>query len=272
MVTLSALTISQPLFVRKATEMIISIVRSARRWIAYAAAIAAAGLPLSTLSAFAADMLVQPRAPAVERPLWTGFYIGLHGGGGWGRSRLQDPNFALTYLPVFINSSGWLVGGQLGANWQFGNVVVGGELDASGSLINGRTDPDPNFFLSGFSAGFRALATGTGRVGYAAGQFLGYAKAGLAWANIDLQSGLGVTPPQPPIDVNHQRTGLTAGAGLEMALVGNLSARLEYDFIYFGPASISLGGQSFGAQPDLSNVSHQLHLMTVGLNWRFRDE
>lgn len=243
--------------------MTISIVRSVRRWIACAAAVAAALSPLSTLSAVAADMLMQPRPPAVARPLWTGFYIGLHGGGGWGSSRLEDPGFQLTYVPVFIKSSGWLAGAQLGANWQFGNVVVGGELDASGASLKGSTAPDPAFFLSGFSADFRALATGTGRIGYASGSVLGYAKAGFAWANIDFQSALG-TPF--PIDVNHQRAGWTAGAGVEVALVGNLSARLEYDYIDFGAASISLGDR-LGP----SNVSHQLHLVNLGLNWRFND-
>ena len=149
----------------------------------------------------------------------------------------------------------------MGANWQFGSMVVGGELDASAASVKGNTAPDPAFLFSGFAAKFLALATGTGRVGYAAGNLLGYAKGGLAWANIDFQSGI-ATPF--PIDVNHQRSGLTAGAGLEVALARSLSARLEYDYIYFGAASISLGGK-LGP----SNVDHQLHLVKLGLNWLF---
>jgi opacity protein-like surface antigen len=239
-----------------------STVRSACRWIAYAAAIAASGFPLSTLSAVAADMPMQPRPSSVERPFWTGFYIGVHGGGGWGSSRFVDPSFSIAFAPVYVKSSGWLAGAQVGANWQFGNMVVGGELDVSGASIKGSTAPDPTFLLSGFSADFRALATGTGRVGYAAGSYLGYVKAGLAWANIDFTSGID-TPF--PTEVNHQRTGLTAGGGLEMALIGNLSARLEYDFIYFGAASINLGAKL------PVNLDHQVHLATLGLNWRFNE-
>jgi len=248
--------------------MTISIVRPARRWIAYAAAIAAAtGLPLSTLSAVAADMPVQPRPPVIERPLWTGFYIGVQGGGGWGSSRLVDPSFNISFAAVAVKSSGWLAGGQVGADWQFGNMVVGGELDALGASIKGSA---LNLFGSsgplstGVSADFRALATGTGRVGYAAGSYLGYIKAGIAWANIDFQAGVGGGFGLP-VDVNHQRTGLTAGGGLEMALVGNLSARLEYDFIYFGTSSINLGSQL------PVNLDHQIHLATLGLNWRFNE-
>jgi outer membrane immunogenic protein len=242
--------------------MTISIGRSARLWLAYAAAIAAtlAGFPLSTSSAVAADMPAQPRPPVVAAPPWTGFYIGLHGGGGWGSSSLEDPDFQITYQRVAVKSSGWLAGAQMGANWQFGSFVVGGELDASWASVKGSTAPDPAFFLSGLSADYRALATGTGRAGYAAGNLLGYAKAGLAWANIDYKSALG-TPF--PIDVNHQRTGLTAGAGLEMALLSNLSARLEYDYVYFGAAAINLG-----TRRNPSNVDHELHLLKLGLNWR----
>lgn len=251
--------------------MTVSIARSARRWIACAAALAAAGLPLSTLAAAAADMPVQPRPPVVERPLWTGFYIGVHGGGGWGSSRLVDPSFQLTYNPATVNSSGWLVGGQIGANWQFDHFVIGAELDTSGALIKGRSDPDPTFFFSGFQADFRALATGTGRLGYAAGRFLGYAKFGLAWANIDFQTGLGLPPGAPgvPFDVDHQRTGLTAGAGLEVEIIGPLSAKLEYDYIYFGESSIDLGVTKLGTGP--AEISHQLNLVKAGLNWRFSD-
>src|SRR5262249_37808814 len=150
------------------------------------------------------------------------------------------PTFiAISNTTVTVKSSGALAGAQMGANWQFGSIVVGGELDASWANIKGSLAGDPvTFPQSGLSPEFRALATGTGRVGYATGSFLGYAKFGLAWANIDFTYGLARGGPFV-VEVDHQRTGLTAGAGLEMALLGNLSARLEYDFIYFGQASIN---------------------------------
>lgn len=248
--------------------MTISVVRSTRRWLAHAAIIAAIALasPISMLSATAADMLVPAPAAAIAPPLWTGFYIGFHGGWGWGNTQLSDPSFTTTYGTVSFPSSGALAGAQLGANWQFGNVVVGGELDASWANINGTAPQDPRFpaFVQ-FSTQFRALATGTGRLGYAFGSFLPYAKAGVAWANIDMK---GIIPPPGgnPTDVNHQRTGLTAGAGLEWALLGNLSAKVEYDFLYFGDSSINLGGKG----PDIA--SHSLNVLKAGLNWRFRGD
>ena len=132
-------------------------------------------------------------------------------------SGLEDPDFQITYDRLTVNSRGALAGAQVGADWQFGNLVVGGEIDASWASIKGSLAPDPNFFLSGLSAQYQALATGTARVGYAAGNLLGYVKGGVAWANIDYKSAIATGFP---VDVNHQRTGLTGGVGLEMALTG----------------------------------------------------
>jgi outer membrane immunogenic protein len=248
-------------FFLKVTDMTISIARAARVRLAYAAAIVATltTLPLSS-SAVAADIPVPSSAQVAAVSQWTGFYIGLHGGGGWGHSRLEDPDFQITYQPVNVDSRGALAGAQVGANWQFGNAVIGGELDVSWSSIKGSTPPDPAFFLSGLAVQYQALVTGTGRVGYAAGNLLGYVKGGLAWANVDFKSATATAN----IDVDHQRTGLTAGAGIEMALLGNLSARVEYDYINFGEAAIQLG-----TRRNPSNVDHELHLLKLGLNWRF---
>jgi outer membrane immunogenic protein len=242
--------------------MTFSIGRSARNRLAYAAAIAAtlAMLPLSASPAAAADNLAQPVPLAAAVPLWSGFYMGIQGGSGWGSSRLQDPGFGITYDPVTVSSTGWLAGAQIGGDWQFGSVVIGGELEASKASLSGSTAPTM-FVLSGLSASYRALASGTARAGYAYGNFLGYAKAGVAWANVDYKSALGT---QLQVEVDHQRTGLTAGAGLEFALLSNLSARLEYDYVYFGAAAINLGSRY-----SPSNVDHTLQLVKLGLNWRF---
>lgn len=240
-------------------------IRSARLRLACASAIAATlSLLIPASSAVAADFPVQPRPAVIAAAPWSGFYIGLQGGGGWGNSRLEDPDFEITYAPAKVKSSGGLAGAHMGGDWQFGSVVVGGELEASWASIKGSLAADPTFPLSGLSVEYRALATGTARVGYATGNLLGYVRAGGAWANVDFKSALG-TPF--PVDVNHERTGLTAGAGVEMALLGNLSARLEYDYVYFGADAIQLG-----TRRSPSNVDHELQLLKLGLNWRINGD
>jgi opacity protein-like surface antigen len=243
--------------------MTISIARSARLWLACAGVIAATATALPTISspAVAADMPAQARPQAVVRPLWTGFYIGAHGGYGWGNARIEDPNFALTFDPVSVKSNGPLAGAQLGANWQFGNIVVGGELDASWADIKGSA-PSANNVNIAFASKFRALATGTARIGYATGSWLAYAKGGVAWADMEITSTLNGGTLRY---IEYHRTGLAAGAGLEWAFLGNLSAKVEYNFLYFGEASMALGAPQGGA----TNVDHYLHLVKGGINLRF---
>ena len=57
---------------------------------------------------------------------------------------------------------------------------------------------------------------------------------------------------------------MTAGAGLEWAFWRNLSAKVEYNFVYFGDSSISIGSNR-----DNGNADHMLHLVKAGLNVRF---
>ena len=246
--------------------MTIPVARSARRLLAHALAIVAlaATLPLSTPSAVAADTPVAPPPPpVVAMPLWTGFYIGAHGGWGGGSTHIVDPTFRVAYETISYATSGPLFGGQIGADWQFGSFVVGAELDGSAATIKGNSTLDPAFPISGFATKFRALATGSARAGYAAGSFLGYAKLGFAWADIELTNRLFSAQPQV---IDHSRTGILGGAGLEVLLIGNLSAKLEYNFIYFGATSMSLSNTTFlGPQ----SVDHTLHLVKAGLNLRF---
>jgi len=78
-------------------------------------AFAAAALLLGTAGASAADMAARPytKAPIAVAAVysWTGFYVGLSGGGAWSDTRWQ-------YFASAVNSnhdgSGWLAGGQVG--------------------------------------------------------------------------------------------------------------------------------------------------------------
>src|ERR1041385_8473928 len=67
------------------------------------------------------------KAPAYYAPYnWTGFYIGINGGGAWGNS--EWTNAALGSTGSF-DISGGLVGGTIGYNWQVNQFVFGLEGD-----------------------------------------------------------------------------------------------------------------------------------------------
>src|SRR6266849_1215716 len=72
-----------------------------------------------------------PRGPAYRPPpppipyyIWTGFYVGVHAGGGWADLGVGD------------TGSGFIGGGQVGYNYQINpQWVLGVEAEISGSGI-----------------------------------------------------------------------------------------------------------------------------------------
>jgi opacity protein-like surface antigen len=235
-----------------------------------------------------AAMAAMPGAAAAVWS-WSGFYIGGHGGYGWGR----DP---FTYLvaftsvplppfpPVFlngVNSKGFVGGFQAGANWQTGSVVGGLELDLSGSGIKGTSS------ITGLNNvgspvtmtltdKFDLLGSGRARLGYLVWpSVLLYGTGGLAWTRLD-QTSTSVSPIGTFITTAPSwRFGWTAGAGGEARLWNtNWLARLEYLHYDFGnTGSLSLGNTSSGGFGGLSNSFTSRHLtadvVRAGFGYKF---
>src|SRR6202051_661985 len=106
-----------------------------------------AGLALAAVTAagpaLPAALPLKAPPPVVAAWNWSGFYIGGHGGYGWGHNAstsLNDPFFSGKF-PSFVVSGfdpkGVLGGLQAGANWQAGSVVGGLEGDISFTDIKG---------------------------------------------------------------------------------------------------------------------------------------
>jgi opacity protein-like surface antigen len=129
-------------------------------------------LTLALSSAFAADS-----SPPYN---WTGFYVGINGGGGWGDSRHDFEAAGTTTGDYRI--SGATAGGTLGANLQAGGLLLGVEGDMNWSDIGGSDScPNPNFTCRTRNKWF---ATARGRVGDALDRFLPYITAGAAFGEI----------------------------------------------------------------------------------------
>jgi opacity protein-like surface antigen len=99
---------------------------------------------LSTVCALGADMGV-PIAipPAVPPPhfIWTGCYAGGQAGGGFGQKDLNDSVGIVSSISGFtsanLNISGYMLGGQIGCDYQFSpSWVVGIEGAATGGNIH----------------------------------------------------------------------------------------------------------------------------------------
>jgi outer membrane immunogenic protein len=236
--------------------------RRAHRCLIVAAAVVATTAVFSSPLA-AADLPVKSRADAVVQPSWTGYYVGFHGGWAWGTSRSEDSLESTPNLPYEdAESSGPLAGAQLGANWQYGNVVVGAELDGSWTSLRGTFANEPPA-VNGPSdqrVHIRALATATGRLGYAMGPWLAYGKAGAAWADMKLNTKFMVIPTV----YERSRFGATAGAGMEVAFLRNVSAKVEYNFLYFPEENLV-----FNHPSSTASIDHFVHVVKGGFNVRF---
>ena len=207
-------------------------------------------IALGTVSASAADIQrrqMPVKAPAYMPPPvynWTGFYVGINGGGGWGRSDFSDP-----FASGSFNTSGGLVGGTVGYNWQMGPVVFGLEGDVDWSDIRGST-------LCGGVTSCEVrndwLGTARGRLGYAFDRIMPYVTGGLAVGDIKTSvPGFG--------DTRDTKAGWTAGGGVEAAIAGPWTAKVEYLHVDLGRTSSVLG----------SNAKFNADIVRAGLNYRF---
>ena len=202
-------------------------------------------------TAAAADLSAAPyyRAPvpyAVPLFTWTGFYLGINGGGAFGSSTWDTAGS--------INTSGGLVGGTVGYNYQISHFVFGAEADIDWASISGTTTTAA--CPAGCKTGDSWLSTVRGRVGYAADRFLPFVTGGAALGNINATTA-GLT-------TSAANAGWTIGAGLEFAFSPSWSAKAEYLYVNLGKFNCGL---NCGAPTD--NVSFSANIVRGGINYRF---
>jgi outer membrane immunogenic protein len=193
------------------------------------------------------------KAPAYYEPAynWTGFYVGINGGGGWGNSNWNDP-----YGSTDAKVSGGLVGGTLGYNFQMGQAVFGLEGDIDWSDIRGSTNTG---ICSGTSCETRNswLATARGRIGYAFDRVMPFVTGGAAFGDIKATpAGLGTTTTT--------KTGWTVGGGAEFAIAGPWTAKVEYLYVDLGKGDCSANICGPG-----TDASFTTNLVRAGINFRF---
>ncbi|HEY5216550.1 MAG TPA: outer membrane protein [Pseudolabrys sp.] len=215
--------------------------------------IAAAALLLAPIAAQAAD-LRQPsyKSPAYVAPAyasWTGFYVGLNAGYGFGKSNWDFP--ASTNSP-----KGVLAGGTIGYNFQTGTWVWGVEGDFDYSGMKGTSDCAPGVTCETKNSW---LGTARARLGYAGwNNWLPYITGGLAMGDIKATNSARTS-------ANKTKMGYTLGAGVEYAMWSNWSVKLEYLYVDLGKFDCGIACST--TVPD--NVSFKANIVRAGLNYRF---
>lgn len=226
--------------------------------------------------ALASSVAAQSPPPPVYT--WTGFYIGVNGGGASmvGPSRSYDDHALNTYFDVTLDPSspiGSVIGFHGGYNWQFApNWLIGVEGDWNWSNLSntgaarlvcaGPTRPqcggtNVTFTDSVFmNTSVESLASVRGRLGYIWNQWLFYGTGGVAWADMNFNSQVFCTNVQPSFCnggtqsitalFSDTRVGSVVGGGLEYKAGTNWVFGAEYLYYHFGDSSTSGGSWVFG--------------------------
>jgi outer membrane immunogenic protein len=249
--------------------------------------IGAAGLCLLAIDCAAADegpLVVYPihapiAVPPNTQPLgpytpvaglkydWTGFYLGINVGGGWGSSSWQDPLGKVSTETFSV--PGWLVGGSIGYNWQFGKWAFGLEGDGDWSRFRGSSVCGA---FGTCETRIYSIDTARGRIGYAFDRILPYVTAGLAIDEIAADRDFAVSSNGKHIkfivtDTTNQGTGFgyVVGVGVEAAIYGQWTAKIEYQHVGF--EKFNCGNAC--SPPSSTAVKFDSDILKTGLNFRF---
>jgi outer membrane immunogenic protein len=251
----------------------------------------------SVASASAADLTARPyaKAPAMTAVAynWTGWYVGVNGGGAWGHGTgnfvstndlgFFGPALRSGYLPQSLNArhSGGFGGAQMGYNWQMNNWLIGLEADIQGSDIGSSSTINfagiPGVAVPGITEGrdhINWFGTVRGRMGFVVDQVLFYGTGGLAYGGVNSSvSNLNLVAAAPfnliSGSVSDTRVGWAAGAGIEWAFAPNWTVKAEYLHIDLGSTDVAMSTAPAPASTATYRFDHQVETARLGVNYRF---
>lgn len=245
------------------------------------------GYLLATVSSLAmigaANAQPSARGPVVAAAYnWTGFYIGIHGGGAWldhkqsttiNNGTCNTPSAVLT-ANCSLTAFGGTLGGFAGYNWQSGRIVYGVEADASWTGLKKSVTTQDTVGLSGpgvmtFTGRVDWLATARGRLGITMSPTLLYVTGGMAFGGVKSSWTDNDPPPAPGNDlltVRKVKVGWVAGGGIEHAFANNWLVRVEGLFHDLGKVT---GTYIDGANNYTTTFRHRVSTVRAGLALRW---
>jgi outer membrane immunogenic protein len=225
--------------------------------------------------AAAADLAARPytKAPPMIATIydWTGFYIGINGGGASSHNCWDINNNAGAIVAPAVregchDASGGLVGGQIGYRWQSAGWVFG--IEGQGDWADLKGSNTSVFFGPGNINQTKINAVGliTGQVGYAWNNVLWYVKGGAAVTDSNYKGIIGgVVFDQ----ASEARWGGTVGTGLEFGFAPNWSVAVEYDHLFMGNRNVTLALPGGGAFTRTDNIRQDVDMGTVRVNYHW---
>ena len=232
-------------------------------------------------AASAADLPAQPytKAPTMVAPIydWTGFYIGLNGGGASSHECLTITSVAGAAVAPNSegchNATGSLVGGQIGYRWQSANWVFGVEAQGDWANLKGSNSSLTAIIPQTNRTKVDAIGLFAGQVGYAWNNVLVYLKGGAAVTNNNYSSFFPVgnvfaAAGVPFNAASDTRWGGAAGGGIEIGFAPNWSVGVEYDHLFMGNTRVMFPATNIAVGRS-DNIRQDVDMGTVRVNYRF---
>jgi outer membrane immunogenic protein len=205
------------------------------RFVSAVLALIAAGLTQSARAAdfYGSGVPLTGNNTLYRADSWARPYLGVNLGYAWG-SVANNPT----------KPSGFVGGVQAGYNWQSGSFVFGleGDIQATGA--------EETFAPWKFSNPW--FGTVRGRAGFAFNNVMFFGTGGLAFGELRATT-FGLSE-------SHTNAGWTLGAGAEMGLAPNWSAKIEYLYVDLANSNFVITGASNG---------YRFGLIRAGVNYRF---
>jgi outer membrane immunogenic protein len=230
--------------------------------------------------ALAADLpaKVYQKAPAVTNYDWSGFYAGVNAGGGTQRECWTN-SFAggAPTIPVTSEgcnqTTGALLGGQVGYRWQWTNWVFGVEAQGDWANMSGAnasfllTGPPPTNQVTN-QGKVNGLGLFTGQIGYAWNNVLWFVKGGAAVTS-DKYQGINTATSVVFDQASDTRWGAAVGTGIEVGFGTNWSVGVEYSHLFMGTSTLNLLGVPGGGLSRTESIQQNADIGLLRVNYRF---
>jgi len=233
--------------------------------------LAAVGIAVGAAApAVAADLParapIYSKAPAIVDAAydWSGFYVGINGGGATSRFDWNADPF-----PGFgggdegsHNATGGTVGGQFGYRWQMSSWVFGLEAQGNWADFKG-SNASLQFANTTNQSKIDAFGLFTGQIGYAWDRALFYVKGGAAvtdnkYTSITTGVGGGID------STSETRWGASVGVGFAYAFAPNWSLGFEYNHLFMGNKDVNSAAGFIG-----DHIKEDVDLFTARVDYKF---
>ncbi len=198
-------------------------------------------LASTAYAAVAADLPSEKAAPVYIPPApvftWTGFYLGVYGGGVFGTSNVTGPVGPFASNAYNQSPNGGALGGLVGYNFQFNpNWVIGLEgeggwqgVTATNTLVSATSN---SAFTQTAETSYSARIRG--RLGYALGaRALFFVAGGVSFTDVNLKLNT-LTIVDGPYSIRNNLVGWNIGGGVDYAFTPNWIGRVEYIYDNYG--------------------------------------